>query len=140
MKRLSIFLIFLLVLSCSSSTKKAASSKTKTGETTAVQAPKVTGPIREGQYYPETNVFVYKKDRLIIKDKLINYTIVDETEGLLDVVTQKMKDRYNLQSYEYFNLTIQGEIKDNVFYAKKIVNYRGPEDRLENTDDIILED
>ena len=129
MKKLSIFLILLLLMSCSSANKKS-SKKTQTSATTATEAPKPVGQIREGQYYPATGVFVYKKDRLILKDKEISYNLVDNT-GLLENVVQTVTDKFDIQSYEYINLEIQGEIKEGTIYVNRIVNYRAPEDRYQ---------
>ena len=128
MKKLSIFLILLLVLSCSSTNKKTT-EKSKTTPTETVETkPKLTGPIRAGQYYHSTGVFVYKKDRILLKDKDINYNIVDET-GLIEGIYENLKAKFDIKDYEYINLEIQGEIKGDTFYVKKIINYRAPEDR-----------
>ena len=128
MKKLSIFLILLLVLSCSSTNKKTT-EKSKTTPTETVETkPKLTGPIRAGQYHHSTGVFVYKKDRLILKDKEINYNLVDET-GLIEGIYENLKAKFDIKDYEYINLEIQGEIKGDTFYVKKIINYRAPEDR-----------
>ena len=128
MKKLSIFLILLLVLSCSSTNKKTT-EKSKTTPTETVETkPKLTGPIRVGQYYHSTGVFVYKKDRILLKDKSINYNIVDET-GLIEGIYENLKAKFDIKDYEYINLEIQGEIKGDTFYVKKIINYRAPEDR-----------
>ena len=68
MKKLSIFLILLLVLSCSSTNKKTAKTdKTATATETVEAKPKLTGPIRSGQYYHSTGVFVYKKIDYLLK-------------------------------------------------------------------------
>ena len=127
MKKLSIFLILLLLMSCSSANKK---SSKKTEAPAAAAEVKPMGPVREGQYYPATGVFVYKKDRLILKDKEISYNLVDNT-GLLDNIVQKVTDKFNIQSYEYINLEIQGDIKEGTIYVNRIVNYRAPEDRYQ---------
>lgn len=132
MKKLSVFLILLLVLSCSSTNKKTAKkSEGKTATETVVEAPKVTGPVRTGQYYPSTGVFIYKKERLILKDKEISYNLIDNT-GLLENITEILTREFDLQSYEYINLDIQGEIKDGTIYVDRIVNYRAPADRYQN--------
>lgn len=133
MKKLSVFLILLLVLSCSSTNKKTAKKAegTKTKTEAVVEAPKATGPVRAGQYYPSTGVFIYKKDRIILKDKEISYNLVDNT-GLLEVISDKLTSEFDLQSYEYINLEVQGEIKDGTIYVDRIVNYRAPEDRYQN--------
>ena len=129
MKKLSIFLILLLVLSCSSTNKKTAKTdKTATATETVEAKPKLTGPIRSGQYYHSTGVFVYKKDRLLIKDKFINYNLVDET-GLVDGIYEKLKSQFDIKDYEYINLEVQREIKGDTFYVKRVLNYRAPEDR-----------
>ena len=61
MKKLSIFLILLLVLSCSSTNKKTA-EKSKTTPTETVETkPKLTGPIRAGQYYTQQEFLFIKK-------------------------------------------------------------------------------
>ena len=126
MKKLSIFLILLLLMSCSSANKKN-SKKTQT-PAAAAEVQKPAGPVREGQYYPATGVFVYKKDRIILKDKEISYNLVDNT-GLLDNIVQKVTDKFDIQSYEYINLEVQGDIKEGTIYVNRIVNYRAPEDR-----------
>ena len=132
MKKLSIFLILLLVLSCSSSSKKAE-KKAKDDKTAekVVETPKINSPVRTGQYYPTTGIFIYNKNRLILKDKAITYNLVDNT-GLLENIADKMTSDFNLQSYEYINLEVQGEIKDGTIYVDRIVNYRAPEDRYQN--------
>ncbi len=128
MKKLSIFLILLLLMSCSSANKKN-SKKTQT-PAAAAEVQKPAGPVREGQYYPATGVFVYKKDRIILKDKEISYNLVDNT-GLLDNIVQKVTDKFDIQSYEYINLEVQGDIKEGTIYVNRIVNYRAPEDRYQ---------
>ena len=127
MKKLSIFLILLLLMSCSSANKKS-SKKTHTPAAAATELQKSMGSVRAGQYYPATGVFVYKKDRLILKDKEISYNLVDNT-GLLENIVQKVTDKFDVQSYEYVNLEIQGDIKEGTIYVNRIVNYRAPEDR-----------
>ena len=134
MKKLSIFLILLLLMSCSSANKKN-SKKTQT-PAAAAEVQKPAGPVREGQYYPATGVFVYKKDRLILKDKEISYNLVDNT-GLLDNIVQKVTDKFDIQSYEYINLEVQGDIKEGTIYVNRIVNYRAPEDRYQT--DVIID-
>ena len=134
MKKLSIFLILLLLMSCSSANKKN-SKKTQT-PAAAAEVQKPAGPVREGQYYPATGVFVYKKDRLILKDKEISYNLVDNT-GLLENIVQKVTDKFDVQSYEYVNLEIQGDIKEGTIYVNRIVNYRAPEDRYQT--DVIID-
>ena len=128
MKKLSIFLILLLLMSCSSANKKSTKKTTTSTTTTATAAPKPVGPVRTGQYYPSTGVFVYKKDRLILKDKEISYNLVDNT-GLLEDIVEKLTEKFDIQSYEYINLEVQGDIKDGTIYVERIVNYRAPEDR-----------
>ena len=134
MKKLSIFLILLLLMSCSSANKKN-SKKTQT-PAAAAEVQKPAGPVREGQYYPATGVFVYKKDRIILKDKEISYNLVDNT-GLLDNIVQKVTDKFDIQSYEYINLEVQGDIKEGTIYVNRIVNYRAPEDRYQT--DVIID-
>ena len=134
MKKLSIFLILLLLMSCSSANKKN-SKKTQT-PAAAAEVQKPAGPVREGQYYPATGVFVYKKDRIILKDKEISYNLVDNT-GLLENIVQKVTDKFDVQSYEYVNLEIQGDIKEGTIYVNRIVNYRAPEDRYQT--DVIID-
>ncbi len=135
MKKLSIFLILLLLMSCSSANKKS-SKKTQTPAAAAAEVQKSMGPVRAGQYYPATGVFVYKKDRLILKDKEISYNLVDNT-GLLENIVQKVTDKFDIQSYEYVNLEIQGDIKEGTIYVNRIVNYRAPEDRYQT--DVIID-
>lgn len=135
MKKLSIFLILLLLMSCSSANKKS-SKKTQTPAAAAAEVQKSMGPVRAGQYYPATGVFVYKKDRLILKDKEISYNLVDNT-GLLENIVQKVTDKFDVQSYEYVNLEIQGDIKEGTIYVNRIVNYRAPEDRYQT--DVIID-
>ena len=128
MKKLSIFLILLLVLSCSSTNKKTTETSKTTPTETVETKPKLTGPIRAGQYYHSTGVFVYKKDRILLKDKEIHYNLVDET-GLIEGIYENLKAKFDIKDYEYINLERQGEIKGDTFYVKKIINYRAPEDR-----------
>ena len=135
MKKLSIFLILLLLMSCSSANKKS-SKKTQTPAAAATEVQKSMGSVRAGQYYPATGVFVYKKDRLILKDKEISYNLVDNT-GLLENIVQKVTDKFDIQSYEYVNLEIQGDIKEGTIYVNRIVNYRAPEDRYQT--DVIID-
>lgn len=135
MKKLSIFLILLLLMSCSSANKKS-SKKTQTPAAAATEVQKSMGSVRAGQYYPATGVFVYKKDRLILKDKEISYNLVDNT-GLLENIVQKVTDKFDVQSYEYVNLEIQGDIKEGTIYVNRIVNYRAPEDRYQT--DVIID-
>ena len=135
MKKLSIFLILLLLMSCSSANKKS-SKKTQTSTAAAAEVQKPMGPVRAGQYYPATGVFVYKKDRLILKDKEISYNLVDNT-GLLENIVQKVTDKFDVQSYEEVNVEIQGDIKEGTIYVNRIVNYRAPEDRYQT--DVIID-
>ena len=61
---------------------------------------------------------------------------MDET-GLIEGIYEKLKAKFDIKDYEYINLEIQGEIKGDTFYVKKIINYRAPEDRY--TDGAIVE-
>ena len=53
---------------------------------------------------------------------------MDET-GLIEGIYENLKAKFDIKDYEYINLEIQGEIKGDTFYVKKIINYRAPEDR-----------
>jgi hypothetical protein len=121
-------------MSCSSANKKSSKNTQTSAAVTEVQKP--VGPVRAGQYYPATGVFVYKKNRLILKDKEISYNLVDNT-GLLENIVQKVTDKFDIQSYEYVNLEIQGDIKEGTIYINRIVNYRAPEDRYQA--DVIID-
>ena len=71
-----------------------------------------------------------------MKDKEISYNLVDNT-GLLENIVQKVTDKFDVQSYEYVNLEIQGDIKEGTIYVNRIVNYRAPEDRYQT--DVIID-
>ena len=53
--------------------------------TIGFSAKKVTNKIYEGDYTRSTNTFVYEKDNLIFPNKVLNYTLKDDT-GLLDQI------------------------------------------------------
>ena len=94
---------------------------------------KVTNKTYEGDYVRSTNTFVYEKDNLIFPNKVINYTVKDDT-GLLDQIYDFMGQKYGVAAEDSVTFNVQGTVsKDKVLTIKKITNYRIPEHRLHPT-------
>ena len=71
----------------------------------------------EGQYTKSTNTFTYVKDNLVFPNKVITYTVKDDS-GVTDT--------------DIVVLNVNGTIsnKNGLVTIKKINNYQIPEDRL----------
>ncbi len=100
----------------------------------AASKAKVTNKTYEGDYIRSTNTFVYEKDNLVFPNKVINYTVKDDT-GLLDQIYNFMGQNYGVTDDDAVVFNIQGTVsKDKVLTIKKITNYRIPEHRLHPSD------
>lgn len=98
--------------------------------TIGLAANKAINRVYEGDYSRSTNTFVYEKDNLIFPNKLLNYTVKDDT-GLLDGIYDFMAKKYGVTSEDSVTFNVQGIVsKDGVLTIKKIINYRIPEYRL----------
>lgn len=100
----------------------------------AASKAKVINKTYEGDYIRSTNTFVYEKDNLIFPNKVLNYTVKDDT-GLLDQIYNFMGQQYGVTDEDTVVFNIQGTVsKDKILTIKKITNYRIPEHRLHPAD------
>ena len=91
--------------------------------TIGLAANKAINRVYEGDYSRSTNTFVYEKDNLIFPNKLLNYTVKDDT-GLLDGIYDFMAKKYGVTSEDSVTFNVQGIVsKDGVLTIKKIINY-----------------
>ncbi|WP_369715629.1 hypothetical protein [Leptotrichia alba] len=102
--------------------------------TIGLAANKVINQTYEGDYIRSTNTFVYEKDNLVFPNKVLNYTVKDDT-GLMDQIYNFIGQKYGVTDEDSVVFNIQGTVsKDNVLTVKKIINYRIPEHRLHPSD------
>ena len=98
--------------------------------TIGFSAKKVTNKIYEGDYTRSTNTFVYEKNNLIFPNKVLNYTLKDDT-GLLDQIYDFIGQKYGVTTEDAVVFNVEGTVsKDGVLTVKKIINYRIPDYRL----------
>ena len=85
----------------------------------------------EGQYTESTNTFTYVKDNLVFPNKVITYTVKDDS-GLLDQIYNFISEKYGVTDTDIIVLNVNGTIsnKTGLVTIKKIINYQVPEDRL----------
>ena len=85
----------------------------------------------EGQYTKSTNTFTYVKDNLVFPNKVITYTVKDDS-GLLDQIYNFISEKYGVTDTDIIVLNVNGTIsnKTGLVTIKKINNYQVPEDRL----------
>ena len=104
---------------------KAKAAKTKTKKL------KTTDKNYEGEYLRATNTFVYTKDNLVFPNKIISYTVKDES-GLLDGIYNFAAEKYGVTEADLIGLNVSGTIskKDKVITIKKITNYQIPKDKI----------
>lgn len=104
---------------------KAKAAKTKTKKL------KTTDKNYEGEYLRATNTFVYTKDNLVFPNKVISYTVKDES-GLLDGIYNFAAEKYGVTEADLIGLNVSGTIskKDKVITIKKITNYQIPKDKI----------
>ena len=104
---------------------KAKTAKTKTKKL------KTTDKNYEGEYLRATNTFVYTKDNLVFPNKIISYTVKDES-GLLDGIYNFAAEKYGVTEADLIGLNVSGTIskKDKVITIKKITNYQIPKDKI----------
>lgn len=104
---------------------KAKAAKTKTKKL------KTADKNYEGEYLRATNTFVYTKDNLVFPNKVISYTVKDES-GLLDGIYNFAAEKYGVTEADLIGLNVSGTIskKDKVITIKKITNYQIPRDKI----------
>ena len=96
----------------------------------AASKAKVTNKTYEGDYIRSTNTFVYEKNNLIFPNKVLNYTLKDDT-GLLDQIYDFIGQKYGVTTEDAVVFNVEGTVsKDGVLTVKKIINYRIPEYKL----------
>ena len=94
-------------------------------------AKKTVNKTFEGQYTKSTNTFTYVKDNLVFPNKVITYTVKDDS-GLLDQIYSFIEKKYGVTDTDIVVLNINGTIsnKNGLVTIKKINNYQIPADRL----------
>lgn len=93
----------------------------------------------EGQYLKSTNTFYYVKDKLVLPNKKVTYTLNDQT-GLIDGIYQFMAEKYGVSDMDLVTFKVSGTVsKDGVLTVSKIRNYRIPEDKLYQNGGYILD-
>ena len=93
-------------------------------------AKKTVNKTFEGQYTKSTNTFTYVKDNLVFPNKVITYTVKDDS-GLLDQIYSFIEKKYGVTDTDIVVLNVNGTIsnKNGLVTIKKINNYQIPEDR-----------
>lgn len=108
--------------------KAKAQAKEKAKE--EKQKQKTSAKEFEGQYLKATNTFYYVKDKLVLPNKKVTYTLNDQT-GLIDGIYQFMAEKYGVSDMDLVTFKVSGTVsKDGVLTVSKIRNYRIPEDKL----------
>ena len=75
----------------------------------------------EGQYTKSTNTFTYVKDNLVFPNKVITYTVKDDS-GLLDQIYNFISEKYGVTDTDIIVLNVNGTIsnKTGLVTIKKI--------------------
>ena len=95
---------------------------------------KITDKTLKGEYTRGTNTFTYIKDNLVFPNKVLTFTVKDNT-GLLDKIYEFMMKNYGVDDSDLVTLDVKGTVsKDGVLTIKKIVNYQIPEYKLHAAD------
>ena len=95
---------------------------------------KITDKTLKGEYTRGTNTFTYIKDNLVFPNKVLTFTVKDNT-GLLDKIYEFMMKNYGVDDSDLVTLDVKGTVsKDCVLTIKKIVNYQIPEYKLHAAD------
>jgi len=82
-----------------------------------------------GEYMKSTNMFVYKKDNLVFKDKRLVYQLRDES-GTLELIYNSIGNSHGVTEDDLVTLVVSGKIVNGVLVVDRILNYRIPEGRL----------
>ena len=82
-----------------------------------------------GEYMKSTNMFTYKKDNLVFKDKRLVYQLQDES-GTLDLIYNSIENSHGVTEDDLVTLVVSGKIVNGVLVVDRILNYRIPEGRL----------
>lgn len=92
---------------------------------------KATDKVYEGEYLRATNTFVYTKDNLVFPNKVMSYTVKDES-GLLDGIYNFISEKYGVVDTDLIGLKLSGTVskKDKVITIKKITNYQVPREKI----------
>ena len=97
--------------------------------TTGLAAKKITSRTSDGEYVKAFNTFTYKKDNLIFPDKILSYTLQDDS-NLLDQIYSFMSSDYGVTEDQTIGLKVVGRVINGVLVVDKIENYRIPEENL----------
>ena len=76
-----------------------------------------------------TNMFVYKKDNLVFKDKRLVYQLQDES-GTLELIYNSIGNSHGVTEDDLVTLVVSGKVVNGVLVVDRILNYRIPEGRL----------
>lgn len=107
-----------------------AKAKAQAKEKAKEEKQKTAAKEFEGQYLKATNTFYYVKDKLVLPNKKVTYTLNDQT-GLIDGIYQFMAEKYGVSDMDLVTFKVSGTVsKDGVLTVSKIRNYRIPEDKL----------
>lgn len=82
-----------------------------------------------GEYMKSTNMFVYKKDNLVFKDKRLVYQLQDES-GTLELIYNSIGNSHGVTEDDLVTLVVSGKVINGVLVVDRILNYRIPEGRL----------
>ena len=82
-----------------------------------------------GEYMKSTNMFTYKKDNLVFKDKTLVYQLQDDS-GTLDLIYNSIGNSHGVTEDDLVTLVVSGKIVNGVLVVDRILNYRIPEGRL----------
>ena len=82
-----------------------------------------------GEYMKSTNMFVYKKDNLVFKDKRLVYQLQDES-GTLELIYNSIGNSHGVTEDDLVTLVVSGKVVNGVLVVDRILNYRIPEGRL----------
>ena len=82
-----------------------------------------------GEYMKSTNMFVYKKDNLVFKDKRLVYQLQDES-GTLELIYNSIGNSHGVTEDDLVTLVVSGKIVNGVLVVDRILNYRIPEEKL----------
>lgn len=82
-----------------------------------------------GEYMKSTNMFTYKKDNLVFKDKTLVYQLQDNS-GTLELIYNSIGNSHGVTEDDLVTLVVSGKVVNGVLVVDRILNYRIPEGRL----------
>lgn len=125
MKKILLFMLMLFTFTIGFSAKKATKEKN------------IVYYVYDGEYNKATNTFTYKKDNLILPDKMKSYQVYDVNNSLGRIYNFLRSD-YEVKDDQTIGLKIVGRIENGTMMLWQVENYKIPEENLKGRANYIL--